>query len=133
MRNHLFCLAALLVFDSASYACAQAPRTSPALAPVVDAHQHLRSPAAATNSSDHPPPKIALPPELDAFLRARIEAEMDKSALATLYTEHAWLLQSFDPAWIQTRDSIADWWSGATDSPYGLDPIGYGVNGQIQR
>src|SRR4051812_46208963 len=102
---------------------------SSAIVPVLDAHQHLRSPAAATNESDKPPPKITLPPELDAFLQARIKAEQDKAALSQLYVEHAWLLQSFDPAWIQTRDSIVDWWVGATDSPYGIDPIGYGVNG----
>ena len=108
---------------------AQSPRSASALAPILDAHQHLRSPTAATNSSDLPPAKVMLPPELDTFLEARIKAEMDKPALAALYTEHAWLLQSFDPAWIQTRDSIADWWTGATDSPYGLDPIGYGING----
>lgn len=107
---------------------AQSPRDA-SLAPILDAHQHLRSPAAATNSSDLPPPRITLPPELETFLQARIKAEMDKSSLASLYTEHAWLLQSFDPAWIQTRDSIAGWWTDATDSPYGLDPVGYGVNG----
>jgi predicted TIM-barrel fold metal-dependent hydrolase len=132
IRNRLLRVAGLLflqISSGARPAHGQAPGTALPLAPVVDAHQHLRSPAAATNSSDQPPPKVALPPELDAFLQARIKAEMDKSALATLYTDHAWLLQSFDPAWIQTRDSIADWWSGATDSPYGLDPIGYGING----
>ena len=108
---------------------AQAPARAAGLTPVLDAHQHLRSPAAATNSSDTPPAKIALPPELDAFLQARIRAEMDKKHLADLYTQHAWLLQSFDPAWIQTRDSIASWWADATDSPYGIDPVGYGING----
>jgi predicted TIM-barrel fold metal-dependent hydrolase len=107
---------------------AQSPRDA-SLAPILDAHQHLRSPTAATNSSDLPPAKVTLPPELETFLQARIKAEMDKTSLAALYTEHAWLLQSFDPAWIQTRDSIADWWTDATDSPYGLDPVGFGVNG----
>ncbi len=99
------------------------------LVPVLDAHQHLRSPDAALNSSDIPPPKVALPPELNAFVQARIKSELDKRALADLYVEHAWFLQSFDPAWIQTRDSIAEWWVGATDTPYGLEPIGYGMNG----
>ena len=112
-----------------SVSSAQNSSTRATIVPVVDAHQHLRSPASATNSSDAPPPRVTLPAELDAFLKARIAAEMDKAALARLYTEHAWLLQSFDPAWIQTRDSIADWWSGATDAPYGIDPIGYGING----
>lgn len=121
-------LLAALIAGTISPANAQSPRAAVAFAPILDAHQHLRSPAAATNLSDLPPAKVALPPELDAFLKARIKAEMDEPALAALYSEHAWLLQSFDPAWIQTRDSIADWWVGATDSPYGLDPIGYGLN-----
>jgi len=129
-------LAVLLFGLSCLTACSAVLRTAGAqaqgggaAAPVLDAHQHLRSPAAATASSDLPPAKVTLPPELDAFLQARIKAEMDKPALAALYTEHAWLLQSFDPAWIQTRDSIAGWWTDATDSPYGLDPVGYGING----
>jgi predicted TIM-barrel fold metal-dependent hydrolase len=117
-----------LVIAFAQILGAQTTTSSP-IVPVLDAHQHLRSPAAAANQSDKPPPKTALPPELDAFLQARIKAERDKTALAQLYVEHAWLLQSFDPAWIQTRDSIVDWWVGATDSPYGIDPIGYGING----
>jgi hypothetical protein len=64
------------------------------LAPAIDAHQHLRSPAAAAHSSDTPPVKVVLPPDLDSFLQSRIKAEMDKGALADLYLEHAWLLQS---------------------------------------
>jgi predicted TIM-barrel fold metal-dependent hydrolase len=133
MRSLSFLLCGSICLSAASPALratgAQSPRSASSLAPILDAHQHLRSPAAATNSSDLPPAKVTLPPELDTFLQARIKAAMDKPALAALYTARAWLLQSFDPAFIQTRDSIADWWTGATDSPYGLDPIGYGVNG----
>jgi hypothetical protein len=44
----------------------------------------------ATNTSDTPPAKISLPPELDAFLQARLKAQMDKTRLAELYTQHAW-------------------------------------------
>src|SRR3954471_22704287 len=68
-------------FTAPGTGSAQSPGAAPAVAPILDAHQHLRSPAAATNSSDLPPAKIALPPELDAFLQARLKAEMDKSAL----------------------------------------------------
>jgi predicted TIM-barrel fold metal-dependent hydrolase len=129
----LFNGAISLIFATAGPATrtvdAQAPARASGLTPVLDAHQHLRSPTAAKNTSDTPPAKISLPPELDAFLQSRIKAQMDKPRLAELYTQHAWLLQSFDPAWIQTRDSIASWWVDATDSPYGIDPIGYGVNG----
>ena len=120
----VFMCSCLLPADSIA-----AQSASARITPILDAHQHLRSPASATNASDIPPATVTLPAELDAFLKARIAAEMNKSALADLYTEHAWLLQSFDPGWIQSRDSIADWWAGSTDSPYGIEPVGYGLNG----
>src|SRR4051812_4057009 len=101
-------LCAVIALAAAQTIGAQSAGRS-AIVPLLDAHQHLRSPDAAANQSDNPPPKISLPPELDTFLQARIKAEQDKAALAQLYVEHAWLLQSFDPAWIQTRDSIVDW------------------------
>jgi predicted TIM-barrel fold metal-dependent hydrolase len=100
-----------------------------AIVPAVDAHQHLMSPAIATHQSEVPPPTVTLPSELRDFLQARISASRDKAALGTLYTERAWLLESFNPAFIQTRDSIVDWWVGSTDSPYDLVPVGYGLNG----
>ncbi|MFL5480292.1 MAG: amidohydrolase family protein [Gemmatimonadaceae bacterium] len=130
MSSGLLRLSALVLFGAAPWtATAQASGSVADIAPVLDAHQHLRSPAAAAHGSDIPPPRVSLPPDLGAFLDARIKAEQDKSALAGLYVEHAWLLQSFDPAWVQTKDSIADWWVGATDAPYGLEPVGYGMNG----
>lgn len=130
MNRRLLGLASISAVVLLPYAViAQSPTASTIPSPVIDAHQHLRSRAAARHTSDTPPEKVALPAELAAFLEARIKAEQDKAALAALYVEHAWLLQSFDPAWIQTRDSIASWWVGATDAPYGLDPIGYGING----
>jgi predicted TIM-barrel fold metal-dependent hydrolase len=119
-------LIALTFVDSLG---AQAATTGSSAVPILDAHQHLRSPASATNASDIPPATVAPPPDLAAFLQARRAAETNKGRLADLYTEHAWLLQSFDPAWIQTRDSIADWWVGSTDSPYGIEPVGFGVSG----
>ena len=106
---------------------ARGPRS--AIAPAVDAHQHLMSPAIAEHQSEKPPPTVTLPPELAAFLQARIAASMNRSALPDLYTERAWFLESFNPGFIQTRDSIVDWWIGSTDSPYDLVPIGYDVNG----
>jgi predicted TIM-barrel fold metal-dependent hydrolase len=100
-----------------------------AIVPAVDAHQHLMSPAIAEHQSEKPPVTVTLPPELRDFLQARISASRDKAALGTLYTERAWLLESFNPGFIQTRDSIVDWWVGSTDSPYDLVPVGYGLNG----
>jgi predicted TIM-barrel fold metal-dependent hydrolase len=113
---------------------AQSRNTGPlversAIVPAVDAHQHLMSPAIATRQSEVPPPTVTLPSELRDFLQTRINASRDKAALAALYTERAWLLESFNPGFIQTRDSIVDWWVGSTDSPYDLVPVGYDVNG----
>jgi predicted TIM-barrel fold metal-dependent hydrolase len=124
-------LAAVLL---ASTAGAQTTTSSPRvdrllITPAIDAHQHLMSPAIATRQSEVPPPTVTLPPELRDFLHARINASRDKAALAALYTERAWLLESFNPGFIQTRDSIVDWWVGSTESPYDLVPVGYGVNG----
>lgn len=99
------------------------------IVPAVDAHQHLISPASAARQSEKPPPTVALPPELARFLKARIAASMDRAALPAVYTDRAWLLESFNPGFIQTRDSIVDWWIGSTDTPYDLVPVGYGVQG----
>ena len=99
------------------------------ISPAVDAHQHIISPAIAAHQSEKPPPTVTLPPDLAAFLKGRISASMDRAALPALYTERAWLLESFNPAFIQTRDSIVDWWIGSTDAPYDLVPVGYGVHG----
>lgn len=100
-----------------------------AITPVLDAHQHLISPAIAEFQSEKPPVTVELPPDLGAFLKARIAAARDRAALPALYTERAWFLESFNPAFIQSRDSIVDWWIGATDSPYDLVPVGYGISG----
>ena len=100
-----------------------------AIVPAVDAHQHLMSPAIAEHQSEKPPATVNLPADLAAFLKARISASRDRAALPELYTERAWFLESFNPAFIQTRDSIVDWWVGSTDSPYDLVPIGFGIEG----
>lgn len=122
--------AILLASNAGAQAAGSASRVDRLLiTPAVDAHQHLMSPAIAAHQSEVPPPTVTLPPELRNFLQARIDASRDRATLGTLYTERAWLLESFNPAFIQTRDSIVDWWVGSTDSPYDLVPVGYGLNG----
>ncbi len=128
--SHAVLAVTLLASNAAGQTASPTSREARSLiAPAVDAHQHLMSPAIAEHQSEKPPPTVTLPPELRDFLRARIAASMKRTTLAELYTEHAWLLESFNPAFIQTRDSIVDWWVGSTDSPYDLVPIGYGLNG----
>src|SRR5687768_8278633 len=94
------------------------------IVPLVDAHQHLWSPATAANASDIPRAAVKLPEDLDAFLKERMRAATSKAALPDLYVEGAWFLESFNPSWIQSRDSIVAWWIGATDTPYDLEPVG---------
>jgi predicted TIM-barrel fold metal-dependent hydrolase len=117
--------ACLLLVTRAPALCSQGAIPSP----VLDAHQHLVSAAAADHASDHPRPTIALPPELAQVLEARIRAERDLGALAELYTDSAWLLTSFDPSWTVGRQEIAEWWVQSTSSGYGLVPVGFGVDG----
>lgn len=132
--NPRIVVAVCAVILVAGGANAQAPPTGNRgtrsdIRPAVDAHQHLISPVNAEHQSEKPPPTVTLPAELAAFLRARIAASMDRRALPDLYTERAWFLESFNPGFIQSRDSIVDWWVGSTDSPYDLVPIGFGLNG----
>jgi len=127
--THLLCAFVVLAGDAHGQSSAASRLFRADLAPAVDAHQHIMSPAIATHQSETPPPTVTLPADLQAFLQARIAAARDRAKLTDLYVANAWLLESFNPAFIQTRDSIVDWWVGATDSPYDLVPVGYGISG----
>jgi predicted TIM-barrel fold metal-dependent hydrolase len=120
--------AAVMVLAGASRALAQEGRPAP-IAPLFDAHQHVRSPAAAAHASDPVRPTITLPAELGALLAARVRAERDRAALRALYVDSAAFLESFGPSVIRGRDEIAPWWVGNTDSPYALDPVAYALHG----
>lgn len=108
---------------------AAAPLRAEDIVPLVDHHQHLMSPAAAQASSDPRFVAVALPPALDSLLKARIRGSTSKAALAALYTKEAWLLQSFGPGWVRGGDEMAAWWSGNTNEPYHLAPVGFEVTG----
>lgn len=95
--------------------------------PLVDYHQHLFSPAAATLVSATPLPPIELPPDLDLLVQARGREAQSRSALADLYTEDVWLVESGRPNWIRGRDSVIAWWMQSAPTPFHLTPVGWAV------
>jgi len=96
---------------------------------VVDHHQHLFSPAIATLLSESPLPPIDLPPDLDALVQARGRAVRDRSALANLYVDDAWLVQSPGPSWVRGRDAVISWWTQSTFAAARLTPVGSALAG----
>jgi len=98
-------------------------------APLVDHHQHLFSPEIAKLISAEPLPAVELPPDLAALLEARGRAALDKAALSDLYTEDAWLMQSFNPGWIKGRDAVVGWWIQSTREQIRITPLGWSVEG----
>lgn len=97
--------------------------------PVLDAHLHLRSPEAARQNSDPVLPMVRLPPELATVFAQRLAAQKDRAVLAKLYTPEVVFLQSFGPAWERGREHVAEWWVEHTDTPYGLQPVAFELNG----
>ena len=98
------------------------------IVPLVDAHQHMMSPAAMGVVVRHPPlPSITLPADLDQLLRAR-EAVTRPLPLDSVYTDDA----------IMLAEGEGRWWKGAArlldaigDLPTGLRfiPKAYTVDG----
>lgn len=127
MSSILLTVTLSLCASGANAQSARTPSGSPV--PQLDAHLHLFSPAVAALVSDPPREAVTLPQPLEEFLRARVATARDREALGKLYMRDAWLLESFNPGWVRSGDSIAAWWANNTESPYGLVPVGYGVHG----
>lgn len=107
---------------------AAAPDQKP-VAPQVDHHTHLLSPAAAKLVNEPPLPAIELPEDLARLLRAREKGWNDKSALTGLFTEDSLLLDIREPHWIRGRDEVATYLAGNFARPYRMTPVVYGVEG----
>jgi predicted TIM-barrel fold metal-dependent hydrolase len=122
--------AAMLIAGSAS---AQSP-ASVAIAPRVDHHQHLLSPALAGRLFEIPAP-IDLPPDLHKRFREGLPRFNDSVALADLYTEDAILSFSFAPTgaapetWVRGRQPVASFMATAFRNQYSLAPVSYSVDG----
>ncbi|MEO6255917.1 MAG: amidohydrolase family protein [Sphingomicrobium sp.] len=124
-----------IAFALALTSCASPPRptaASPAMlaemhvVPLVDHHQHLVSPAAA--SGDYPAPlsEIVLPAGLSSLIARRQVAERDAAALADLYAEDAVALNLSNedlPTWVRGRAAVADHISTLFARPYRIAPV----------
>ncbi|NIK08943.1 ketosteroid isomerase-like protein [Xanthomonas arboricola] len=75
---------------------------------------------------------VALPPELDQVLRdyERAWRKGDASALATLFTEYGFLLQSDHPP-IRGRAAIQAAYEGSSGGPLRLRSLGFSAEGNV--
>ncbi|SFS10177.1 conserved hypothetical protein [Stenotrophomonas maltophilia] len=95
----------------------------------------LAGPAFAQHASSAPPPAgrlpdVALPVALDRVLRdyERAWSAGDGNALAALFAEDAFILQSHQPP-VRGRDAIAAAYAGQGGSPLRLRALAYSVDG----
>jgi predicted TIM-barrel fold metal-dependent hydrolase len=121
--------AAALLTALTSHAESQVP-----IAPRVDHHQHLLSPALAGRLFEVPA-AIELPVELHKRFRESLPRFNDSAALADLYTEDAILSFSFAPTWaapetwVRGRQRVAGFMATRFRNQYSLTPVAYGVDG----
>lgn len=119
-RNVLAC--ALLLT-----ACASQPTTS--ITPIAEHHAHLVSPAAAALHTETPLATVELPAELNRLLADRAARWNDAKALAELYTEDAYVLDSDGPTWLRGREDVAGYLSGLFARAHSVTPVAFGIDG----
>lgn len=108
---------------SAAGASAGTPQAQGRLAPLVDHHQHLLSPASAEARL----PATRLPEPLSRFLRERELRWNDSAGLVKLFVEGAVLFTG--SKWIDGRQAIAAYLADGYTGPYRLKPVSYRVDG----
>jgi predicted TIM-barrel fold metal-dependent hydrolase/ketosteroid isomerase-like protein len=101
------------------------------LAPAVDHHQHLLSPAAAGLDEQTALPAVELPEDLARLLRAREKGWNDQPALAALYAEDSVLLDHDAHNWIRGRAPVTAYLSERFARAYRITPVAYGAEGSI--
>lgn len=106
---------------------AQRPQAE-AIAPRVDHHQHLLSPAAAA-LVNRTPPAIDLPPELARVLREREAHWADAAGLAPLYTDDALVRTSDREGWAHGRAAASAFESQRFARAYRMTPVVARVEG----
>ena len=101
------------------------------LAPRVDHHQHLLSPAAAESQF----PAVELPDALARLVRDRQLRWNDSAGLASLFVEdgglftgNPWIRSQTGDQWIRGRSSIASWLVGGYIGPYQLKPLSFRID-----
>lgn len=101
------------------------------LAPLVDHHQHLLSPAGAALENKPPLPAVEVPPQIAQLLKRRAELSSDAAALAELFSEDVLLHGFGEGGWIQGADKAAQFISSNFSPGYRLTPVSYRPRGQV--
>ena len=120
--------AAILIAATAS------AQSTAVIAPRVDHHQHLLSPALATRVFPGPPAAVDLPPELRRRFADALPRFNDTVALAELYTDDAVLAFSFAPSgampetWVKGRQRIASFLARSFRNQYSITAVSYSVD-----
>ena len=101
------------------------------IAPRIDYHQHLASPAEAGLWNGTRLPEIELPAAVAQALRSRGELVKDKSALAKLFTHDAVVLNSWSPGarWMRGRTAVTGYLTAAFGGAHRLVPQAYRADG----
>lgn len=99
------------------------------LAPAVDHHQHLLSPAMAQTWSDRLFPAPLLPKELAALVADMEKSWNSESGLAPLYAENGILIEPRSEAFVRGRAAIAARLSRLFQAGYKLVPNAFHVEG----
>ena len=102
---------------------------APFLAPLVDHHQHLLSPAVAKLWSDPLLPALSLPEDLAQLVTDLEHAWQSESGLAPLYAEEAVLIEPRSEAFVRGRAAIAKRLSGLFKAAYKPVPNAFHLEG----
>ena len=136
-RMHRVAGRAAVALALVAQACARAPlasTTSPAparaaqIAPRVDHHQHLLSPAGAERAN-RLLPAIELPAEIAAVLASRATHWNDPAGLSPLYTEDAIVRTRENVGWIRGRSAVANYLGTRFAAPFRLTPVSFRQTG----
>jgi predicted TIM-barrel fold metal-dependent hydrolase len=99
------------------------------LAPAVDHHQHLLSPAMAKQWSDRLLPVASLPKEVAALLAGLERSWNSESGLAPLYAEDSILIEPRSDAFVRGREAVVARLSRLFQGAFELVPNSFLVEG----
>ena len=99
------------------------------LAPALDHHQHLLSPALAKQWSDRMLPVAVVPEEVTALLTGLESSWNSESGLAPLYAEDSILIEPSSDAFVRGREAISARLSRLFQGAFELVPNAFHVEG----
>jgi predicted TIM-barrel fold metal-dependent hydrolase len=97
------------------------------LAPQVDHHQHLLSPAGAA-VLNNPKHTVELPAGVGQVLQVHETAWNDPSRLLSIYSADAVTLDPDEEKWLRGRDDVAAFFGTRFARPYSITPVAYTGN-----